>query len=109
MKSTIFVVMMCVTMSTSAQTNVGIGTPTPDASARLDVTATDKGILIPRLALNNVTIAAPVTSPATGLMVWNTNTSIVGGNGAGFYFWDGSRWQSFLSETTGWKLTGNAS
>ena len=32
---------------------VGIGTTTPDASAKLEVSATDKGFLQPRVALNS--------------------------------------------------------
>src|SRR5882724_4457178 len=90
-----------------ARQNVGVGTITPDASARLDITAPDKGVLIPRISLTNVTTAAPVTSPAAGLMIFNTNASVTGGSGSGFYYWDGSVWQSILSNTSGWKLSGN--
>lgn len=72
-----------------AQNNVGIGTNTPHASALLDMTATDKGLLIPRVTLvaaaNNV---SPVNGPATGLLVYNTGGALV----AGFYYWNGSLW-----------------
>jgi len=47
--------------------NVGIGTNTPDASAKLDVVDANRGVLIPRVALTNTTVAAPVTAPATSL------------------------------------------
>lgn len=73
------------------QNNVGIGTTTPHASALLDLTATDKGILIPRVALvaaNNGT--TPVNNPATGLLVYNTGTG--GLTPAGFYYWNGTQW-----------------
>lgn len=40
---------------TFAQQNVGIGTATPDAGAMLEITATDKGILIPRLTTTHRT------------------------------------------------------
>lgn len=79
---------------------VGIGTTTPDASSILDVTSNDKGILIPRISLvavNNLT--TPVNAPATGLMVWNTNSTVTGGNGVGFYFFNGSVWQPVRSHT----------
>ncbi|MGE4514795.1 MAG: hypothetical protein AB7E26_13435 [Chryseobacterium sp.] len=54
---------------------VGIGTSNPDASAVLDVSATNKGILLPRVALTNSTDQTTITSPATGLLVYNTATT----------------------------------
>jgi hypothetical protein len=57
--------------------NIGIGTTQPDASAALDISSSNKGLLIPRIDL---AAAAPVT-PATGLMVFNTNTAYSGGTG----------------------------
>ncbi len=54
----------------TAQNNVGIGTATPSPSSVLDVTAIDKGVLIPRLTtLQRTGIAAP----ANGLMVYDTD------------------------------------
>lgn len=73
-----------------AQNNVGIGTNSPDASAVLDVTATDKGLLIPRVALVQTTNPSPVTSPATSLLVYNTAT--VNDVVPSFYYWDGAQW-----------------
>lgn len=79
---------------------VGIGTTMPDASAMLQVDATDKGVLIPRVSLLDVTnTTSPINSPATGLVIWNTNTTVSGGNGVGFYFFNGSRWISTKSNT----------
>lgn len=90
--------------------NVGIGTSTPNASAKLEISSTNSGILIPRVALNNVTNSTtPVSSPATGLMVYNTNAAVTGGSGTGFYFWDGTVWQKLNSGSQAyWSLLGNA-
>ncbi len=68
---------------------VGIGTTTPAPGSILDVTSTDKGILVPRVNITNLTTIAPITggSPA-GLLVWNTNTA----TGIGFHCWDGNNW-----------------
>jgi trimeric autotransporter adhesin len=109
MKTPFVFVLLSVLLSLNiaAQNNIGIGTVSPDASARLDITATDKGILIPRVSITNVSSAAPVTSPAAGLLIWNTNAAITGGSGIGFYYWDGIQWQNILSNTKGWNLTGN--
>lgn len=76
--------------------NVGVGTNTPDSSAELDVAATNKGVLVPRVNIANLSTAAPVTSPATSLLVYNTNNS----TGVGFYMWDGSKWTKLIDENT---------
>src|SRR6266404_8349655 len=48
--------------------NVGIGTTTPAASAALDITSSNKGMLIPRM---NATQRNAIVSPAKGLMVFD--------------------------------------
>lgn len=73
----------------TAQNNVGIGTLTPNNSAMLDIVASDKGVLIPRVALTAVN--TPINAPATGLMVYNTSTSGTYST-PGFYYFDGSNW-----------------
>lgn len=82
----------------------GIGTTTPDASAKLEVASTNKGFLPPRVALTATNAASPITNPANGLMVFNTVTA--GTNPfqvvPGYYYWDATaqRWVS-LSTTVG--------
>ena len=68
----------------SALLEVGTGSPTTGGDS--------KGVLVPRVALTNITVATPVTSPATSLIVFNTNASVTGGTGVGFYWWDGTKW-----------------
>ena len=72
--------------------NVGIGTNSPDASAKLHIEDPNRGILVPQVSISNVSLSSPVTSPATGLLVWNTNAGAIGGSGQGFYFWNGAMW-----------------
>lgn len=69
---------------------VGIGTVTPDASAMLDVTSATRGFLPPRVALTGTTDVATISSPATGLLVYNLGTG--GLATAGYYYWNGSAW-----------------
>lgn len=67
---------------------VGIGTNSPNASAQLDVTSTNKGFLPPRVVLTGRTDAATIASPATGLLVYNTADNGTAPNNvtAGFYY-----------------------
>ena len=93
--------------------NVGIGTNSPDASAKLDISDANRGLLIPRVDLVNASIAGPIASPATGLLVYNTrintaNADVPSGQTAGFYYWNGSRWVRLGLNNDGWKITGNA-
>lgn len=79
---------------------VGVGTNTPNASAMLDVSSSSKGFLQPRVALTSTTDAATISSPATGLMVFNTATA---GSGAtavspGVYYHNGNAWQRVANQ-----------
>ncbi|MHA7843482.1 MAG: autotransporter outer membrane beta-barrel domain-containing protein [Winogradskyella sp.] len=81
------------TFSVCVFAQVGVGTTTPDASSILDITASDKGVLVPRVNLIDVAdVTAPINTPATGLLVWNTNGAVTGGSGVGFYFFNGAQW-----------------
>ena len=77
---------------------VGIGTTNPDPSAKLDISASDKGILIPRVSLTASNAEGPITTPLTGLLVYNAAT-VTGTTGVtpGFYFWDGSGWVKLIT------------
>ncbi|WP_394665954.1 hypothetical protein [uncultured Chryseobacterium sp.] len=74
---------------------VGINTPNPDPSAALDIVAkaSDKGLLIPRVPLQNITDTSTVPNPAVSLLVYNTTTNT--GITKGYYYWDGSKWLRF--------------
>ena len=58
----------------SAQT--GIGTTTPDVSAKLDISSTTKGLLVPRMT---ATERGAIATPAKGLLMYQTDGE------AGFY------------------------
>ena len=75
----------------------GIGTTTPNASAKLDVNSTDKGFLPPRVALTANNIFLPIvgtSSQATGLLIYNTATAGTAPNNVvpGYYYWNGTMW-----------------
>jgi hypothetical protein len=83
----------------------GIGTTTPHSSAKLEVSASDKGFLPPRIALTAANVATPVTSPANGLLVFNTATAGSGANQVvpGYYYWNTTsvQWIRLASDNLG--------
>ncbi|WP_181566799.1 hypothetical protein [Aequorivita sp. CIP111184] len=93
---------------------VGINTTSPDPSSILDVSATNKGMLLPRVALNGSGDNSTISNPAISLLVYNTSSN--GGLTPGFYFWSGNKWNT-ISDTSGgggggnsdgWSLAGNS-
>ena len=99
MKHIFTVIILLFTISTKAQ--IGIGTSTPDASARLQVDANAstnaKGFLPPRVT---ATERAGVVSPATGLIVYQTDGT------KGFYYYDGTAWNLLTINTSTVPYTG---
>jgi hypothetical protein len=85
--------------------NVGIGTNTPNASAKLDIVDSNRGLLIPRVSLSGTNVWGPVTNPATSLLVYNT--AIAGDVWPGFYYWNGTKWVRLDTGNGDWKLDGN--
>ena len=73
-----------------------------NASALLDVSnslSTNLGVLLPQVALTATNAAAPVSSPATGLIVYNTasTTNAPYNVYPGYYYWDGFKWVVLLN------------
>lgn len=99
-----FLLILGILFSENLFAQTGIGTSTPDASAKLEVSSSNKGFLPPRVALTATNSASPISSPANGLMVFNTVTAGTSPNQVvpGYYYWDsvGSQWVS-LSTTVG--------
>ncbi|WP_322074799.1 hypothetical protein [Burkholderia cepacia] len=55
--------------------NIGSSQP-PDPSAQLQITSSTKGVLFPAISLQSASDSATIPSPATGLIVWNTNPTL---------------------------------
>ncbi|MBW6482103.1 MAG: hypothetical protein K0B10_03495 [Vicingaceae bacterium] len=92
--------------------NIGINATgaAPAASAGLDVNFTNKGLLVPRVALTALNAAGPIAAPATSLLVYNTATAGVAPNNVtpGYYYWGGAAWVRVSTGGDDWKITGNA-
>jgi hypothetical protein len=75
-----FALINLISITLSAQ-SIGIGTTTPDNSAQLDISSTDKGLLVPRMTASQRTA---IIQPSTGLIVYQTDGS------SGFYYNSGT-------------------
>lgn len=91
------ILLFCLSIAVNAQT--GIGTSTPDSSAKLEVSSNNKGILIPRMTSAERGL---ISSPANGLLVYQTDGVV------GFYVNSGSsgspNWTRVNSD---WVKSGN--
>lgn len=82
LKLTFLLIIVLVVFKSNAQDNMGIGTLSPSPSAVLDLSATDKGFLAPRMTTTDRLL---IPSPATGLLVYDTNFDQ-------FWYFDGTVW-----------------
>jgi hypothetical protein len=97
MKKILLIVGLFLTSQMFAQT--GIGTTAPNASAKLEIASTDKGLLIPRMTSAQRGL---ISLPANGLLVYQTDGVI------GFYVNSGtSASPSWLRINTDWTKSGN--
>ena len=81
----------------NAQT--GIGTTSPDTSAKLDISSTSKGFLLPRMTAAQ---RVAIITPANGLLIYQTDAT------TGFYLNTGSAaTPSWTRVNMDWTRTGN--
>jgi hypothetical protein len=105
---TLFGVVAFASFTIQAQNqNMGIGTTQPDKSAVLDIKSEDKGLLIPRMRLEQRNL---INNPANGLLIYQI------GENEGFYYYNDNSWRplstteakSVKSDPNDWSFTGNA-
>ena len=97
--SSFLVVALLGVLATFAQAqNVGINTTgaSPNESAMLDISADNKGLLIPRVALTSINDIITVMNPETSLLIYNTETATW--VTPGFYYWS-NQWTRIASGT----------
>ena len=86
---------LLISSSSFAQVSINSTGNQPDNSAMLDVSAANKGVLIPRVALTGTNDVTTVSSPAASLLVYNTAT--VSDVTPGFYYYNGAAWTRIVS------------
>ncbi|GHS96514.1 hypothetical protein FACS189421_01700 [Bacteroidia bacterium] len=87
--------------SMNAQVNIG-STDAPHKGAILDLSKSnsESGVLLPRVYLFNVKqfqLPADEGMDPTGMLVYNTNSSL--SDGVGLYAWNGSEWRSMIGDS----------
>jgi streptogramin lyase len=97
MKKLLYILFFVSLLGTASAQSVGIGTTTPDASARLEVNSTSQGILIPKMTAAQ---RVAIVNPATGLLIFQSDGI------PGFYWYNGTEW---ISMTTGLAISNNGS
>jgi hypothetical protein len=84
----------------TAQVAINTDGSAATSSAMLDVSSSDKGMLVPRMTQ---TQRDAISGPALGLLIYQTDVT------QGFYYYNGSSWIALLTGTTGvTSVTGTA-
>ena len=103
----ILMIAACSVNNLHAQVTIGSNAE-PNANAVLDlVSGTNKGLLMPRVALTRTDEPAPLSAHVAGMTVYNTGTSAPGvpiNNyvSPGFYYNDGTKWVRLPLGATNW-------
>ncbi len=95
----LFSLVLFVCSISNAQT--GINTTSPASGALLDIFSSNKGFLMPRIALTGTDDVTTITpSATTGVMLYNTVTAGVLPVQVtpGFYYWDGAQWRRLYNQ-----------
>ncbi len=75
---------------------VGINIDAPADGSMLDLNSENKGILIPRVNISDLSTISPISGGnQISLIVYNTNSTTK----EGFHFWNGTRWVRLLDST----------
>jgi uncharacterized protein (TIGR02145 family) len=88
--------------SMNAQVTIG-SAEDPHSGAILDLSKTGGnsfGFLLPRVPLENVNTwqISGTSDNGSGMVVYNTNNTVTGGNGIGIYVWNGVAWMPLKSD-----------
>ncbi len=95
----------------NAQVKIGNNSTTINSGSLLELESTNKGILLPRVALSDTSTWALSGTPTDGMLVYNTAT-VAGQLAPGIYIYNSSKWKLITTTTgtkaTNWTSTGNS-
>ncbi len=83
--------LVVVALTTQAQNNVGIGTIAPNSKAILELKATNKGFIAPRMNTTQMLAIAPTATEAA-LLVYNTDSAC-------YHFYNGTAWKNLCQKS----------
>src|SRR5690625_1361297 len=90
-------VFLGVLFSLSLQAQMGVGTDMPDPAAELEIKSANRGLLIPRIQLDNDTDQTTITAGnIESLLVYNTTSNAT--LQQGFYYWYNNKWRRLSDE-----------
>ena len=88
-----------------SQLKIGNNPTTINSNSILELESTNKGLLIPRIALTSMSSASPLSAFVAGMMVYNTATT--GDLTPGFYVSNGTSWSKIDNQTSTTLYNGN--
>lgn len=109
---TLFYMIICSCPRLFAQVKIGVNPSLLNNNAALEIESLNKGLLLPRLALNATTSTSPLNSFVAGMFIYNISS--VNDVTPGIYYSDGSKWikiNPVTSQSTPaavWSLSGNS-
>ncbi|WP_202701890.1 hypothetical protein [Flavobacterium sp. UGB4466] len=88
----------------ASYSQVGIGNSKPDNSAMLDIVSTNKGVVIPRIALTGSNDLTTISNGnVESLLIYNTAT--VSDITPGYYYWSKNKWNKIATTDDTLSLT----
>ena len=96
-------VLLCLSLKTFSQVKIGNNPTTINANAVLETESTNKGFLLPRIALTATNAASPLSAHTAGMAVYNTATAGTAPYNVspGIYYNNGSSWIKLDSVASG--------
>jgi hypothetical protein len=89
-----FCILLSFVLRTQAQIKIGDNPGTINPNSILEMEASNKGLLAPRVVITNINSASPLTAPVpSGMIVYSTGGTVTDG----FYFWNGTKWLAVQS------------